>query len=211
MIRDPIGLAGPLRKRKADESPVSGHGSGAAVRPILAMVLAMLALSAAAQPQVETTVSYYDVSGATPSEIRHELNRKRPRRWDGYTAWNVSWRFRYAPSGGECQMTEVVTRVTVHYTLPRWRALSGASGETRDRWERYKRALKVHEDGHRDIGVGVAEEIDNALRGMRAANCRELGARANGAGYRLLEAARAQEREYDRTTNNGASQGARFP
>jgi predicted secreted Zn-dependent protease len=169
------------------------------------------AAHAGAAPTVAVSTDYYEVGGTTPSDIRSELDRKRPRGWDGYTTWNISWQFRYAPAAGDCGMTEVATHVAVNYKLPRWRVPAGASRDTRDQWARYERALRAHEDGHRDIGVVAANEIDNTLRGMRAADCRGLEAQANETARRLLDNAREREREYDRTTGNGATQGARFP
>ncbi len=177
----------------------------------VALVLALLSASAGAAPEVSVKKEHYVVAGSNPAEIRSELNHRRPKGWDGYTSWYVSWRFRHAPDGGTCRMTSVTTTVTVTHTLPQWKASAQASSGTREAWDRYLRALTVHEDGHRDIGIAVANQIDAALRGMREASCPELTRRANETGHRLLDEARAREREYDRTTDHGAAQGARFP
>lgn len=175
------------------------------------LTLGLLAGAAAAAPEVAIREEHYVVSGSSPSEIRKELNRLRPKGRDGYTSWHVAWRFHYMAQTGTCRMTSVVTSVTVTRTLPRWDEPAGASAATRAAWARYRQALSLHEDGHRDIGVSAANEIDTALRGMTAASCAQLAQRANETGYRMLDEARAREREYDRSTNYGATQGAKFP
>lgn len=184
---------------------------GRGMRAALFLVATVLALSVEAANDIIVTTDFYDVGGETVQEIRSDLDRKRTRGWDGYTEWQVEWQFRSASSGSECRVTDVTTRVAVNYSLPRWRAPAAAGGDTRERWARYERALRAHEDGHRNIGVRVASEIDNTLRAMRAGDCRELDALANAAAYRLLDHARQREREYDQSTNYGATQGARFP
>lgn len=175
------------------------------------LVFAATAAVASAEPAVTTTTRYYDVTGTTPAEIRVDLNRRRPHGWDGLTRSHVSWNFRLEPGSGDCRMTSVTTRVEVDYLLPRWLDPGRASPETRAQWERYERALKIHEDGHRDIGIGAAREIEKTLRGLTGRTCPELERDANDTAQRLLEEARERERDYDRMTNYGATQGARFP
>ena len=134
------------------------------------------------------------------------------RRFDGYTRWYVSWRYQYSNSGGSCAIASVTTSVKVTMTLPRWSNESGGNSATRQQWARYLAALEQHEQGHRRHGVEAAHEVDRAIAAMPpAGSCDALGANANALGTSILRKYNQLDLDYDRDTQHGATQGARFP
>ena len=182
----------------------------------------LLALAACAQPaqaavDLDDQVEHYAIEGATPADLRREMNGKGPqgaggRRFDGHTRWFVSWRYRYNNTGGGCNIASVTTSVKVTMTLPQWSDQSRASSATREQWARYIAALDLHEQGHRRHGIAAANEVDHAIAAMPpAGSCDALGKNANALGTSILRKYNQLDLDYDRDTGHGASQGARFP
>ena len=177
--------------------------------------LTLLTSLAAAEDLVEDT-RYYDVTGETPAEIWQEMKAHGPVgkdgvRYNGNTKWSVRWRYPYARSAEGCATGPVAVRLSVVYTLPRWDRPRGASTELESQWERFIEALDEHEQGHAEFGRQAAREIKQALEAIPArSSCESLSRIANATGAEILELTRPQEREYDRRTNHGATQGTAF-
>jgi len=165
----------------------------------------------------EEKANHYDVMGTSEAELRGDMRAKGPasengRRFDGYTRWNVHWNFRYDTRGRACQITSVQTRLQTTITLPRWANEAQGSAALRQKWASYLTALTAHEQGHRRIGLDAAHEIDRTIAALPPeSDCDALGRRANAVANQILERHLQRERDYDRDTAHGATQGARFP
>jgi predicted secreted Zn-dependent protease len=174
-------------------------------------------LTAEAAVVPNDAVVHYPIYGANEDELRREMNAKGPTgggasRYDGYTRWNISWRYQYQSRGGECRLTDIVTDVKVTMTLPDWRNEGAAPERLRSRWRQYLAALTVHEMGHRRHGMDAAREIDHSLGAMPPqADCSALGKAANALGDQIIKKYNERDLEYDRSTGHGRSQNARFP
>lgn len=154
---------------------------------------------------------WYDVEGSTRDELLRELRTKGPRA-DGRNAWGrhewrMRWRFRYAPDGPFCRMTDVHVELESVMTLPRWRTREQADPELVRSWNAMLEALRVHENGHRDIAYRAARDVTRMLRRMSEPGCSFISLRANQAAQDILERYRALNRQYDEATRSGAEQG----
>jgi predicted secreted Zn-dependent protease len=169
-----------------------------------------------AAPRIKVTEKYYSIHGHTADELRQQLNKygvktEKGEPHDAVTRWYVKWRFGVSSKGGRCIIRDVKTSADVIYTLPKWTDEAKAPQELRNRWHRYQRALKKHEDGHRDIGVSAAAEIEQAIGTLGSeVNCRSLEGKANALGESILEKFRHKEWTYDILTGHGMTQGAVF-
>lgn len=181
------------------------------------IALTTCVLPAQAAVDINDHVERYTIEGTTAQDLRREMTTKGPqgtggRRFDGYTRWYVSWRYQYKNTGSGCAIASVTTDVKTTITLPQWRNENRADGATRALWSRYLTALDLHEQGHRRHGVDAANEIDVAIAAMPpAGSCDALGTNANALGMRILQKYQQRDLDYDRDTNHGATQGARFP
>lgn len=179
-----------------------------AVAAILPLLLA---------PRVTEQVKWYDVSGATPQELRASLDALGPKdedgkRFDAYTYWYVRWNFLYTQAVDRCSVTSVTTSVEVTTTLPRWKVGNVEGSPLAARWDRYITALRTHENGHATIGKKAAATIESALwRVPPQLGCPVLEKILNQTAEELLNDARRDERNYDATTRHGETQGAVFP
>lgn len=170
---------------------------------------------AASHPQVVLTLDklYYDVAGSSASELRAQLDSHREtERVDAYTDWQIQWRYDYARSADGCRLESLIVSLDVTLTFPRWTPPEGVSPALQERWRAYLAALEAHEQGHEKLAAQAADEIAAALSSLPLyPSCAELEQAADEAGERVLQRYRQLELEYDRETEHGATQGARFP
>ncbi len=167
---------------------------------------------AAAEVTQDDTERPYNVPIAPGQSLREALNdatpiRENGKRFHGYTAWNVDWKFWWHSSAsGRCRITRVNTRLSTTIQLPQ---LQGGTAAQRETFERYAAALRRHEQGHVQWGRDAARAIDQGISALpEAATCAALERNANALGTRLLAEHVDRERDYDRSTGHGATQGA---
>ena len=179
-----------------------------------AVALGTLAAAAPGHAGVSEQVEhrYYEVDQRPGEALLAVLNAASPvrdgaRTFHAYTAWNVRWQFRWnAAPGGTCRITSVATRLAVTMTLPRLRSADALAAAD---FRRYYPELLLHEEGHRSLARGVAQEIDRRIETLPPMErCADLEREANRLGHELLEDARQREVEYDRSTRQGCTQGA---
>lgn len=164
----------------------------------------------------ELAIDLYRIDGNSVRSIRSALDRQGPlgedgKRYHGYTKWHVSWTFNYAPTGGSCTITSVGVDTDTVMTLPEVADPHALPDSIKIKWDRYSAALKRHEDGHREFALAAARDVRQRLSRLRnAQGCKALENEANRLAQAILSDVRARERDYDRSTDHGATQGARF-
>jgi predicted secreted Zn-dependent protease len=170
-----------------------------------------------AEPNVLIKYEYYEIAGSTESELRQQMNQNGIRwtngnTYDALTRWNVNWNYRYDKKEYGCSILSVATTVNVTHKMPKWVNYSDAPSDLQNRWDGYMRALKKHEEGHKNHGAMAAAEIERAVAAMHPSRtCEELGQGANALSHIILEKYVQKEKEYDARTNFGETQGAIFP
>jgi predicted secreted Zn-dependent protease len=178
-------------------------------RALATSCLSWMPLAAAAGPSVE----YYTIQGSTARELRAEMNRLGPTseagvRNDGYTHWDIQWRYDYDRTAGGCTAGNFRVTLEVRITMPRWNPPAGAPRELIARWQRFEQALRVHEDGHYDLAVAAADEVRRVLQANRdGLECRRLEEGLNAAGAAVLAELKLRQARYDRDTDSGRKQG----
>jgi predicted secreted Zn-dependent protease len=106
----------------------------------------------------------------------------------------------------------VTIRLNVEFRLPRWTDYAKGPAALKKKWGAYMQALRQHENGHKDIGVKTAVEIERSIAELEPAQtCDDLAETANALGRRIISEYAAAEREYDAQTDFGEAQGAVFP
>ena len=188
-------------------------------RPVLfgalAALLALSPLPVGAQVTEEVDYRSYAAEQHPGIPLLQALDAASPIRVNGqtfhaYTAWVIQWRFSWqqAPDG-RCAITRSETRLLAAITLP---ALVATEGQIQQTFSDYLAALRHHEEGHVQIARATAAAIDLGILSLPAQDsCPPLETLANQLAERHLEDARRSEREYDRTTGYGHTQGAWLP
>lgn len=176
------------------------------------VIMGLVASTAQANPVVTTETNYYLVDGKNARAIRQDMNNKRTGKYDALTSWWVKWHFYWNTKAGLCKLTRVTTNVNIKFTLPKLMPESVANEDAKQRWNSYYSALIAHENGHRDLALEAAAEIETALLDMDADdNCNRLEKDANSLAHRIIDDYSALQKQYDLDTNHGINDGAVFP
>jgi predicted secreted Zn-dependent protease len=149
------------------------------------------------------TVQLYDISGSTAPELRTQLNAYGPNGFDAYTKWYVRWDW---PGRGtaQCRLQEATVAYEVTVTFPRWTPTADATPELVAKWNGYLHALALHESEHVDNVVSRFPAVVAAIKGSTCLS-------AEAAAQAVLQQIRQFDSQYDRDTDHGRTQGARFP
>jgi predicted secreted Zn-dependent protease len=150
-------------------------------RKLLAVVtLVTTATPAHATVQVNSSMKYYDVVGTTSAAIVASIKSLGPtgsdgkrNGWWGKTNSEINTNYSYRPDNNGCGVMSVTTILKVEIIMPQL-VTKEVSAKVRKWFDEQTKKLLDHELGHRDIAVGVAEDIDAAVIKMRAATCKEL-------------------------------------
>jgi len=123
--------------------------------------------------------------------------------------WQVAWSYSTTGGAGKCAIEKFSITVSAVLDLPRWTNQDAAPDSVRSSWERFAVALRLHEDGHKDIGVRAANDLGNRLRALGPEKtCAELHGKVGALGERVVAEYRVLDQAYDRSTGNGTTQGA---
>jgi predicted secreted Zn-dependent protease len=189
--------------------------AGAKKATSVALGMTMIATLSAVAGETRHKVETYAIEGNSVSELRASLNRRGPvdddgRRSDGFTKWNVDWTFKYRSEveGGPCTAYEVDAKLAVTTILPTWNPFDRPPPALAQRWQTFSSALRVHEDGHFQIAVEVAESVRKEMWANRAGrDCKTLDRTLRENARRGLEQMREKQRQYDVDTDSGRKQG----
>lgn len=180
-------------------------------RPLV--LLLALASPVMAEP---ANFQYYNIQGNSVEELRTEMQRKGPRdqsgrRFHGLTDWHVSWTYRWRQQGDRCRLNQVEVDFSNRIQMPRWRPSRHAPRELVQQWQRYIQRLEQHELQHYQHGVQAAEEVERVLSHFSIpGNCRTMENAANQRAEEIIRRYNRLDQQYDRRTQHGASEGARF-
>ena len=166
---------------------------------------------------LRVTYVCYDVSGNTAQEIRTSINAHPAHpadptgaRFDANTRWEFKLVWTFDTSGGGCRAKSIVTYLTITQTFPHW-VPTDTDRSLQQEWSDYIVALRVHEDGHKQIALDAANDAIQRVRAQTVATCKEFDIAAQSAVEAATSLGKSRDEQYDDTTRHGATQGARFP
>ncbi|KAA3652463.1 MAG: DUF922 domain-containing protein [Proteobacteria bacterium] len=178
---------------------------------LAAMLCLLVSVPALARVPVSVSQLGYPVDLADATDLQAALTAASPVRVHGnhsQTRWFIRWRTFWRADNGLCRMQRVSTEVDIEFTLPDAIRLPRRT-ELRQRYAEYLAALRTHEQGHADLAVQAAREIEQALMAVPPhPDCDGLSAAANRRGNAIIDQTRARELAYDEATGRGRTQGA---
>jgi predicted secreted Zn-dependent protease len=141
------------------------------------------------------------------------LNQDEGKRFDASTTWDLDAQFTFGGKKGvSCQIKTVTVTVKTTFTLPQWTPPAGTPQALIDRWNKHLAALQVHENGHKQLGIEAGTDFLNQLKALPAAtSCAALQQTAAQKRDTVKATFSQKHKNYDKTTNHGATQGAVFP
>jgi predicted secreted Zn-dependent protease len=156
---------------------------------------------------------YYTVYGNTATEIRRQMASCSPVQhgFDAVTNWWYRYSYNYYQKpNGLCAVKDVTIGLHISFLFPYWDS-AGAPNALVTQWNRYYSSLKVHEFGHKDITISLAQDALQTLQNMPDQACEQIVQTINATADKKLNTIQRQNDEYDATTNHGGHQGAHFP
>lgn len=114
-------------------------------------------------PLVTTAIERYEIRGESFEDLKREFAAKGRHGYAGSTMAEVTYRFKSQKGDGECRVTEVRASCDSRIKLPNWLNLPKAPAPMQARWKVAFDDLKKHEQGHVNICVEVAKEVERAL------------------------------------------------
>jgi predicted secreted Zn-dependent protease len=171
-----------------------------------------------ALPLEQVRYDYYPIAGQTANELRSQMLKNGPvdrlenRRYDAETRWAINWSYQYKEDKNQCAIVAIRGEVTTTFVLPQWKPPRNTSPTLIAEWQRYKTALQVHEDGHKNHGVSAAKEVLQALGTLRGyPSCSALDAAVKDTTQAVIQTYNQRDITYDHQTRHGVTQGAVFP
>jgi predicted secreted Zn-dependent protease len=167
-------------------------------------------------PQISESFDYYDIAGMSESELRRQMDVNGNlwndgKRYAGMTFWNVRWMTYPRMNKDLCSVDKIDAFVDVKFRMPRWSNNSTAPANVQNWWTWYYDGLLKHENGHRDLGVEAARELQRKIAEVQPhKTCKELYETANKVGNKVLEKYKQLERDYDARTKHGLDQEAAY-
>ncbi|SRR6266540_357820 len=177
-----------------------------------ALLTLLPAAPAQAQSKLVWRTNYYSITGASLRDIRRSMDQSRP--WkepanlSALTEWRIDWRFELTPAESGCRCSSFTTTITITNTLPRWTPPAETPEELKSAWNRFIKALGEHEDGHSRLALAAVADLHKRIKELGPApDCNGLRKRINDLAGRVIEENRQREKDYDRRTRHGATQG----
>lgn len=175
---------------------------------LISVVLSSVAFS---EPLVSEEYEYYYVNPNTRADILTSLKENSPIHENGKIMYgssnsDVKWNLKWKHNSQICWITSVNTKVNTTYTLPK--LIEGGSGID-DFWANWYPNLLTHERGHHKLAIDAAEEIERKIRKMPSfSTCDLLEKNANNIVLESINKLRRLQKDYDKRTNHGETQGA---
>ncbi len=129
--------------------------------------------SAEAEVVVRKSISYFQISGRTASELDTELSRKGPftqatgARHPGATQIRFGGDLTYTRRGTRCAIEDVRVVVETKLILPQWKNRKRASQDMALLWDALSSDIKRHEERHAEIARQHAKLLEQRLLKLR--------------------------------------------
>ena len=161
----------------------------------------------------------YQIKGRTQSDLRRSMNAKGPidpdtgKRFDARTDWKLGWEYKFEKGPEEIyRLSSYSVTVTAAIHFPEWADMETGNPKTRRLWLVYIHNLKRHEQGHVELAQRAGKVLSDRLSQLGSFKSRiEIEEAVKQKAKEVTRIHQALHQDFDRRTNHGKSQGARFP
>ena len=167
-----------------------------------------------AEPTINLQTAYYHIQGASARSLRSSINATRPKGQihDAHTKWYITWTYSRRQIDGNIALDNPKVSLVINMTLPQWTVPEQTDERLKNHWQKYMTALRHHENGHATIGIQAARDIEKKLLTLPPVPSTDaLKDLVESACQQILTEARTKEKKFDKETDHGMKQGARFP
>lgn len=163
---------------------------------------------------LEERYEHYTIDPIEVDQIKFELRKNSPvsranQIFHGGTEWTLVPHFRWKKERHLCRVKDVMVKLNGTYTLPKLYRTISATTSTKERFNAYYDALLEHEKGHQTLWLKAGEEIERTLNNFEPHfSCDELARQAKLRIAEIIRNYQQQNRDYDKQTGHGRTQGA---
>jgi predicted secreted Zn-dependent protease len=179
--------------------------------PAVVMVwLSMLSFSVHAKYDEQLQYVYYDVQPRHGQGLFSAVQAASPIRQDneifqGFTNSKIGWSLQTQSNGALCHFSAIAVTINTTITLP---VLRSAKSSAQKEFAVFLQALQQHELGHLQLNQATAKQLEYRLHQLPArGDCQALLDEADAIGTQLMQTMAAVNKEYDRRTQHGKTQG----
>ena len=165
-------------------------------------------------------IETYDVFGSNLSEVRDSMNKDGPIiikqkvpnvnmsvKGVAYAGGNVGVIWRKKNTAAGCILTKANVTINITLILPNWANKAAASDQDQEMWDLYLKFLKRHEQGHINMGLKAARELQAELAQLKPApSCKELDGKISVLYDEMVQKGEEDGVNYDNRTNYGVTQ-----
>jgi predicted secreted Zn-dependent protease len=163
-------------------------------------VAVLLAGAAMARPAGDTTYDYYTVGGSDAAELHNAMIRRGPH-LSGKNAYALttmkSTQTGRLIQGKTCKVSGYQVNMSFRMKLPKLRDGENLSGAERSRWSAFASFVKKHEETHRAIWLGCANEMERRVRAISAKTCSAWEAAEKKAVAAVVASCNAKHQAFD--------------
>jgi predicted secreted Zn-dependent protease len=161
----------------------------------------------------------YSVTGGSISEVIASIQAGMMsgftgyggQRFAAYAGVNIYYDYEVNSSlFGDCRVNKIKVTTRPYMKVPQWKSSGSFEASMLPNWLRYITALRVHEDGHIEIGLAAASSFAAYFtypNTVKAKNCRELDALVRQIYDTEMAKATQENVDYDKRTGHGKTQG----
>ncbi len=174
---------------------IMGLALGAAI-----VVLAPGPETARAAPAFTTKYVYYKVSGDSAAGVYVSMLKRGPhvKGEKAYAATSAE-----SSQRGKLELTKSCRIIDYQYSidftirLPKLTDAASLSESARSRWQQFSSFLRKHEETHRSIWMGCANEIETKIRALRGRTCNEVDRKAQAIRDQVQNACNRKHTAFD--------------
>lgn len=148
---------------------------------VAVLVLAGSSPQAQAAPAFTTKYAYYKVSGDSAAGVYVSMLKRGPhvRGEKAYAATSAESSQRgKLELKNSCRIIDYQYRVDFVIRLPKLADEAALSPAARSRWQQFSSFLRKHEESHRSVWMGCANEIQTRVSAVRGKSCAEVDRKA---------------------------------
>lgn len=191
------------------------HGFYALVLGLGSVVLAATAPEPVPKVHTTTNTTYYEVEGGSSAMVGTQINSRGPVGKDdgaihaAVTNYDIKWKYKTRRQEDGFAIVDLLVSLDLACIMPRKKPSQKIGDAFESEWKRFLAALTVHERGHVEHDVRMAEGLLAKLgERRRFKSVEELKAFVEAESSRCLAECAKANVDYDRRTNHGATQGA---
>lgn len=161
---------------------------------------------------VRSAPQYYQVYGDDWATLRAQIAACGPQHeYAADASYSLNWSYAFrADETGQCRVVAAQVGVRSAMLLPFREVTGDETTGLLTNWQSFSSALRNHENGHAALTEQYASRLLTQLQSYPPDDCYTMSSRVEAIAESVAAQLSSAQRQYDASTNHGATQGAIF-